>query len=481
MAAELKQPNQPEGGGPRRRVQQQPGPASPAARGARKNNVIPMPTQDNPTGFTYRGKTRAGHDIPRRFFIPVTSPEEAQKALGDAGITVERMSARRVVGRRRNKLPNNIELAQLAEQIGDQMEAGVPIVSICESLARGHRNGVVGEALRGAAFEIRQGATIAEAFARQRMRRRSDKEGERTGEPVFPVQMVHALHIGENTAAFRDPETNREVGAMQVVMQRFADDQLKADELKSEVRGAMMYPAGLIVITSIVVVVMMYTVVPRMKELYVGATGDANAQLPALTNGVIMFSNFLQSYPGLGCVLLGILGCVLAFRWLRTDRGAAWLDRKLTFAPVFGELVRCQNAAYVLRNMALLASGQSDLKMVFGEAAKSTTHPYYREMLESVRHRYREQSTTLDVLFRPFVALMGEEFYTICLTYEKTGSIEALFVRYAKVLEKKAERRLKVVKHILERYVVLPFFAVVGLIVVAMYMPMLDILGKLAK
>lgn len=271
-----------------------------------ENGAIPSTGQDpeNENGFSFRGATRAGEPLPKHLYINVTDAEQARAELAHSGVRVLDLTPRKTLTRKKKKLPSRIELAALAEQIGDQVEAGESLTSVCTMLGRNSNNQVVGHALLEAAEAMRQGRTTAEAFGAQVTAK---------GEAVFPVEMVHGLKIAEDTGAIKDPVTGKTVGAYQVLMQRFADDQMKAAAIISQICGAMMYPAGLIGVSLVIVTLMMYFVVPKLTEIYASISPDALLPLP--TRIIVLISSFLVTLPGIATLFLVIGGIFLFVRW----------------------------------------------------------------------------------------------------------------------------------------------------------------------
>ncbi len=429
---------------------------------------FPTPAEENEIGFNFHAETLLGREL--NYYINVPDPKQALAELSHAGVRVLDLNPRKSLRRKRAHLPKRVELAQLAEQIGDQVESGEAMPAVCALLGRNAKNPLLGGALVAAAGEIMQGKSSAEAFAMQ---------ATDAGEPIFPLTMLHGLKIAEETGAIKDPETGESRGSMQVMMQQFADAQMKADQIVSQIRGALMYPAGLIGVTLVIVTVMLYFVVPKLTEMYVSISPDALLPLP--TRIIVAISNFLFTLMGVATMGVLVAGAISFVKWVRSPVGSDWIARRALFWPIFGPLLREMNATMVLRNIAMLSSGEGDLTAILSGAAKAATNPLYREMLEDVLNSFQEQSTTFDVLFRPYAKLMGDEFHTVLLTYEKTGVLDKLCIRYARVLEKRVDRKLKVLTSIMETYLIVPVGAFIGGVVIAMYMPLFDMLGKMAK
>jgi type II secretory pathway component PulF len=379
-------------------------------------------------------------------------------------------------------------LAQIAQQLGDMWEAGEPPTRILTSLAQASPNPLVASAFLNAAAEVRNGASVSAALAAQTTataapdprKREAALAAGRLGQPVFPATLSHAVNIAEKAGAFVDPQTGRERGAMIVMMERFANDQLRTDKLVSAIRGAMMYPAAVAGVASAVVAIMLYVAMPKLKEMYVGMTGDGTLPLP--TRILIGASDFLVSPFGIVLGLSALLSFAGFILWgTRTPKGRDWIARRSLWVPLFGEMLREANMANLARVFGMMMAGNEGVNYALRETAAAMTNPVYREMLEDVLSEFERQARPLDVLFRPYTPLVTESFHSCLVTYEKSGGMDALMARFADVLETRNERRVEVVKHALNTYLIIPVAVLVALVVVALYMPMFDLIGKMSR
>jgi type IV pilus assembly protein PilC len=440
--------------------------------------------EENPSGFSFRATSRKGHIW--RLSLAAAAPAEAMSQLQDAGLTVEALRPRSNLRRRRNRLPSRVELAQLADQFADQIEAGETPTAICALMGRNHPNLLVATAFLRAGALLHEGKHLHEAFADQVAVKRvvmgvSEAAAQGSeGKPIFPLTFLHALKIGEEIGAVRDNETGRAHNAISVNLRRFAEAQNKADAIYTRIRGALMYPAGVGLVALLITIGMIIFIVPKFQMIY-QALLPGNAKLPPPTRFLVFLSEFLWSVPGAAsCLALAAL-VALCVRWARSPRGSDWLARRYIFWPQMGQLLRDYYAAMLLRNLSMLAAGQSDVNARFRDAIKTTENPVYREMLEDVFARFDEQSITLDRLFRPYADLMGPDFHTVLLTYNNTGEMQDNFARYAQVMEKRLDRKLDVFVETVKTYAIIPVGVLIGGLVIALWYPLFDVIGKLAN
>lgn len=434
------------------------------------------PEDESKYGFKFSGVDSVGHAISS--YVSTQNPVIARQELERAGIRLTSLSPYRPIWmvwrREKNKLPSKTELATFAEQFGDMFEAGEKASLICSLIAKTHQNKLFARALLNVSDRMSEGYTMADSFAGQY---------DEKGRPVFPITFCHAIKIGEDIGGAKDLDTDKSVSTITLMLQNFAADTKKAQQLFSDIFGALMYPAGLGIVTIVMLAVMMIFVIPQMKMIY-ESLSSKDSKLPWITQILIDVSDFCVSYPGLAFFAVLIVGAVLFYRWIKTPAGSEKIARwslKLPFPfHSFSELLIQHNAAMLLRNMSMLSAGGSDLPTRFKEAAATTENPEFKEMLLNILQKLYVDKLSLSEIFAPYERLMGIEFKTVLITYEKQGDMQRQFHNYAKVLEQRAERKVKIIVHVFQNYSIIPIAAVIGFIVIALYAPMFELIGRMS-
>ncbi len=420
-------------------------------------------------GFNFTGVDSLGEPI--KGFVQTTEPNLAEKELERAGVRVYSISEKRGA-RQKNRRPTSVELATLAEQFGDLMEIGESPTQVCRLLAYAQTNKVLSNALINAGELVMNGWSLSEAFAAQK---------DHKGEPLYPVTFICALRIGEEVGTAADAESGKNKSAFLLTLHRFAEAEKKADAIRSSIRSAMMYPIAVVAFCFIAVGIVEYYVMPRMVELYTSLLTGDDAQLPYITQIMIMGSDFLTSWYGIVFMIALVIGIAFFIQWSRTTEGSDRLKVMSLRLPVFGTFFRHYYAAQTLRTMAMLASGIPSMTERFLVASETSTNPEYKQMLLHVRHRFITESTDLHKLFVPYPFLMGKEFAGVLMTFEKTADMQNTFHNYAKVVETRAERELEAVLFWLQNFAIVPVGIFVGFIVAALYSPMFELAGRIGK
>jgi type IV pilus assembly protein PilC len=444
----------------------------PAGAGLGAANDVNEPIFDvgySDNGYDFMGEDSLGEIV--RGFIQTPDANLAEKELERAGIRVQSINAKRGT-RKRNRKPSAIEFATLAEQFGDLMEIGESPTQVCRLLSFAQTNTMLSDALMNAGELVINGRSLSEAFAAQR---------DNKGQALFPVTFICALRIGEEVGATSDFDSGGSKSAFLLTLRRFAEAEKKADAIRSKIVWALAYPVLVILFCFVAMGIVEYVVMPKMVELYNSLLTGSDAQLPLLTRIMIAGSDIATSWWGV-VVLIGILlGALLFYRWVRSPDGSARIKIWALRLPVFGSFFRNYFAAQVLRTLAILASGIPSMTERFAVAARTTTNPEYAQMLMHVRHRFTTESTDLHKLFVPYSFLMGKEFSGVLMTYEKTADMQGTFHNYAKVVETRAERELEKVLFWFQNFAIVPVGVFVGVVLVALYLPMFTLAGRIGN
>src|SRR6185369_14711955 len=125
------------------------------------------------------------------------------------------------------------------------------------------------------------------------------------------------------------------------MLSKYGARQLLTAENMAKVKGALIYPSVVLSLAAAVTIVLAYFVIPNLGRTFEALLDPTSgAKLPWLTLALLAFSNFLISAYGLVTVGIFVTGIVLVVRWLRTDNGKDWFQRKSLNWPMIGNLIR---------------------------------------------------------------------------------------------------------------------------------------------
>lgn len=423
---------------------------------------------DSPSGYAFSGFDALGQPLKLESYAATAFA--ADKELRQAGVKITKLTPLKL-NKKRPHLPKYREMAFLARSFGELTEAGHNPLQICKSLGEDEANPTLGDALLGVANAIHNGKKLHAAFEMQR---------DHKGRPVFEREFVMAIQIGTAIGSAKNQETGKAESGMLTTLRRYAESKEQADEIRSAIMMAMIYPAAVVLVAIIAVAIVTIKVMPAMEEFYLALLSDKKDQsLPLITQIMLGMSHFVWSFWGLVSAVALSVGLYLFFRWLRTPRGREIKGRLIIKIPVIGTFYRLLFASQLLRYLSMLSDGLTDTAERFKMAALTTENPVYREMLEAQTYLIG-LGTPIPLVFKPYIWLFGRDFMTQLMTAEKTGDYADPFYRYASMLEDRAKRQLKSVLSLMEIVIIAFLAVVVGFIVAAIFLPFIELSGRIS-
>ncbi len=223
-----------------------------------------------------------------------------------------------------------------------------------------------------------------------------------------------------------------------------------------------------------------FFVLPAMEQMYSALLEATGGQLPFLTRMLLGFSRFLVSLPGIVSLALFTGLMIYAVKWLKGPTGSELIARKSLHWPLVGKLLRDFHSAYTVHLIAILASVVTPNEFL-KEAASASLNIIYREKLEAIRESFRKGGLDLTTAFAPYAFLFGDEFQPALATGEKTGRLDTQLGNYAKLLDRRVQDSISKMSKLVEPLTLVVAGLVIGLIVVAAYLPLFTLVGELAN
>lgn len=373
--------------------------------------------------------------------IDAVSEDKAREKLKSEGYIVQELKEHGAASRGRGKKVKDKDLAVFCKQFGSILNAGVTIITALEMLSEQLDNKTLQSALRETQAYVQKGGTLADGF--------------KLNPKVFPPIMINMTAAGEMS------------GNLEVCFERLTTHFDNANKLKSKVKGAMTYPIVILVVVIAVVVVLLMTVIPQFAEMF----EDMGSKLPAATQMLVNFSEFLQ-HKGYILVLV-IIALVFAFKAFGKTEGGSLLYAKIGIKmPLFGKLTVKSAAATFSRTMAtLMASGISLIDAV-EQVAKMINNRIIREGLLDAKTQIAKGVP----LSKP---LRDMEIFPTMLPQmtkigEETGNIEDMMEKVADYFEMEVNDATDALTAMMEPMIIVLMAVVVGGIVIAIYSPMLS-------
>ncbi|MBM3777672.1 MAG: type II secretion system F family protein [Acidimicrobiia bacterium] len=400
--------------------------------------------------FAYAGRTRSGERVQGE--RTADSIDLAVAALRGEAIVVTRINAvarppRNIlaVWRVRQVAPRT--LAQFTRQLSVMIDAGLPLVRALDLLADQETDPRFARVIVAARADVERGLSLADALR---------------GHPdVFDALFTGMVAAGEAG------------GVLDVILARLAGHVEGAARLQSRVRAAMAYPALVLGMAGVVIVVVLWTVVPAFAGLFAGL----GAELPLPTRAVIALGESVVRLSPVA--LVGTVALLVAWkRWYRSDRGRRFVDGALLRTAVVGPLLRKVAVARFCRTLGtLLASGVAILDAL-DITARSAGNAVVEAAVRTVRARIERGESLAGPIgetgvFPSMVAQMVG-------VGEVTGALDTMLVRIADVFEDEVDVAVAGLLTLLEPLMIAVLGVVVGGIVIAMYMPIVGLIAGLA-
>jgi type IV pilus assembly protein PilC len=265
-------------------------------------------------------------------------------------------------------------------------------------------------------------------------------------------------------------------GILDIILQRLSTYLEKMVKLKSDVKSALIYPIAVIVISIVVISIIMIVVIPAFKNIFEGLLGPGE-RLPWLTEVVVGISHFLAGYWWLIAIVIGAL--VIALKaWYKTDKGEHVIDSLLLRLPVFGPILRKIAVARFSRTLSTLLSSGVPILESLDITARTAGNIIVSEAIQKVRTGIEQGQTFVEPLKASGVfPIMVSQMIGVG---EQTGALDAMLAKIADFYEQEVDAAIANLLSLMEPAMIMFLGVTIGTIVIAMYMPLFTLIGKLA-
>ena len=402
--------------------------------------------------FAYTGRTRAGQTVSGERVAD--SMDAATAALRREQINVTRITPAKAkeeatkkekVGKTGKKVSAK-NLAVFVRQFSVMIDAGLPLVQCLDILGSQEEDKNFAAVILATRTDVESGASLADAM----------KKHPKTFDPLF-TNMIAAGEAG---------------GILDTILKRLATYIEKAVKLAGQVKSAMIYPIAVIVIAGAVVGVILWKVIPTFAQLFAGLGAD----LPLPTRVVIALSNNLVNY--FPFLLVGAGAAGYGFKtYYATTNGRRAIDSLTLKLPVLGNIMRKIAVARFCRTLSTLISSGVPILDGLEITAKTAGNAIVEDAI-MVTRKSIERGETIAVplkdtkVFPPMVTQMIG-------VGEATGALDTMLAKIADFYEEEVDTAVAGLLTLLEPIMIAVLGIVVGGIVIAMYLPIFDLISKL--
>jgi type IV pilus assembly protein PilC len=329
-------------------------------------------------------------------------------------------------------------------QFATMINAGLPLVQSLSILAQQTENKTLKEVTKAVVYDVEAGNTLADAL--------------RKHPKAFPELYVNMVAAGEAG------------GILDTILLRLATFLEKNDALVRKVKGAMVYPAVIISVAVIAVAVLLIFVIPTFSSMF----ASVNMTLPLPTRIVIGASHVLLRYWWL---IIGVIGVGLfGLRYYYgTPNGKRTLDGALLRAPVLGDLLRKSAVSRFTRTLGTLISSGVSILDGLEITAKTAGNRVIHDAIMSSRQSIAGGETIAGPLlasgvFPPMVISMIS-------VGEQTGGLDEMLAKIADFYDAEVDVAVSALLSLMEPIMIVVLGVIVGGMVVAMYLPIFDMVN----
>jgi len=395
--------------------------------------------------FEYKGRTLAGAAVQGE--LSASNRDEMERLLRQNKIMVTSVRKKPAeISIKFGTGVKKIDISRFTRQFSTMIGAGLPMVQCLEILGSQTESKELRKIIHQVKESVQSGTTLSDGLAKH--------------PKVFDQLYTNMVEAGEMG------------GALDTILVRLANYREKADALVRKVKGAMVYPAVVMVVAVGVTIGMLTFVVPTFAKMF----GNLGAELPMPTQIILGISNFLKA--NILILILGIAVSLTGFVfWVKTDSGRAIFDATLLKLPVFGNLVRKSSVARFTRTLGTLLSSGVSIIDAMNITAKTAGNVVVSNAIKKAVVSIAEGDTITGPLkdsgvFPPMVTQMIS-------VGEKTGGLDDMLAKIADFYDDEVDAAVSAMTSLIEPLIIVVMGAVIGGVLVAMYLPMFDIIGKI--
>ena len=336
------------------------------------------------------------------------------------------------------------DIVIFTRQFATMINSGLPLVQSLDILAEQTENTALAKVLREVLYDVESGHTLAAAIAKH--------------PKVFTELFCNMVAAGEAG------------GILDTILLRLATFLEKNDALLRKIKGAMVYPSVIFTVAGMAIVILLIFVIPTFQTMF----DSAGIPLPLPTRIVIGMSAFLQAYWW--ALLGGIIGGAFALRaTYATPGGQLAIDRILLSLPIIGDLQRKAAVSRFTRTLGTLVSSGVSILEGLEITAKTAGNRVIHDAIMRSRTSIAGGETIAGPLkesgvFPPMVVQMIN-------VGEQTGGLDTMLTKIADFYDDEVDAAVEVLLAAMEPIMIVVLGVVVGGMIVAMYLPIFDMIN----
>ena len=338
-------------------------------------------------------------------------------------------------------------LTTFTRQLATLVDAGLPLLRGLRVLEKQERNPTLKNIIAELALSIEGGSTFSEGLAQH--------------PKVFNRLYVNMVKAGELG------------GVLEVVLTRLSEFMEKAQKIKGKVIAAMFYPVAVLVVAVAILIILMVKVVPQFKSVFEGML--EGAQLPAFTRLVLGISEAVKDH-----ILMTMGGIavfvVLFLLFIKTKFGRRVFDKFKLKMPVMGPVISKVAISRFTRTLGTLVSSGVPILQALTIVKETAGNVIVANAVASVHESVKEGETITAPLeasgvFPPMVISMVD-------VGEQTGALPEMLLKIADNYDDEVDNAVAAMTSLLEPIMIVFLAVIVGSIVIAMFLPLIDLMNR---
>ena len=397
--------------------------------------------------FVWEGKTRQG--AVQKGELSANNKEEVLTLLRKQNITPVNVSAKPRELKISFGAPKvtDKDVVIMTRQLATMIDAGLPLVQCLDILGSQTENVTLAKTVVQVRTDVESGSTFADALKKH--------------PKVFDNLYVNMVAAGEAG------------GILDTILQRLAAYMEKFAKIKRQIKSAMIYPSVILFVAVSVVALLMVVVVPMLAAMF----ADMGQALPLPTRIVIVFSDFLKSWGGVGLLVVFIGAFFLLKQWRKTENGLRISDGIALKLPVAGTLIQRVAVAKFTRTLGTLMSSGVPILEGLLIVARTAGNKVIEEAIIATRQSVSEGKTLAEPLSKAkvFPAMVNQ----MIAVGEATGALDNMLTKIADFYDEEVDSAVAALTSMLEPMLMIFLGTTVGFVIVAMYMPIFQ-MGSVA-
>lgn len=403
------------------------------------NKPVAVKSKISGISFSFEGKNIKTEQLVRGEIV-AKNETEARAKLTRRQIRVVNISK---IKKSRQKKVSATDITVFTRQLSTMMKAGLPMMQAFDIAAKGHSNPSMTSMLLNIRNDVEQGHTLADSFAKY------PKHFDR-----FYCNLVRAGETG---------------GVLESILDKLSLYKEKTQSIKKKVRGALTYPIAVIVVAIALIFVMMMYVLPAFAKVY----QEMGVSLPGLTQVMMNISDFFVAYGIYMLIILigGTIGFIKSMQ--KSQELQKRVDYMLLKMPIFGPIVRKAAIARWARTTATLFAAGVPMVEVLDSVAGATGNIRYEEATQDIRAKVNQGISLTSSM--EATEIFPNMVIQMTMIGEESGSLDDMLNKAAEFYEEDVDTAVSQLSSLMEPIIMVVLGLIVGVILVAMYLPLFNI------